>query len=204
MSASLVSLLSEQAGEVTRRVRQSLVTVQGRHHGAGAGIVWSNDGMILTNAHVVNHRAPQVVLADGRVVEGQLVARDPEIDLALIRVDVKGLPAIQPAARGRVRVGEIVFAIGHPWGNQGYVTAGVVSALAKFAVPHSGRTLPVIRTDAALAPGNSGGPLVNAAGELIGINTMIIGGDQGMAIAVETAEKLVQKVVQKTMEGTYQ
>jgi serine protease Do len=194
-----LSMLSEQAGGLTNRIRQSLVTVNGRHHGAGAGVIWTNDGMILTNAHVVNHHDPQVILPDGSSVTGRLIERDPEIDLALIKIEVGNLSSLSPAVMGSVRVGEIAFAIGHPWGNQGYVTAGIVSALGKFQVPHSGRTIPVIRTDAVLAPGNSGGPLVNAAGELIGINTMIIGGDQGMAIAAEAAERLVQKVTSRAV-----
>lgn len=195
----LVTMLSERAVEVTGRVRQSLVTVLGRRQGAGAGVIWSKDGMILTNAHVINHRDPQVRLADGRMVTGRLIERDHEIDLALIEIDAYELASIQSVQRGSVRVGEIVYAIGHPWGQQGYVTAGVVSAIGMMQVPHSGRTLPIIRTDAALAPGNSGGPLVNAAGELIGINTMIIGGDQAMAISAVTAENLVQRVMNKTI-----
>jgi serine protease Do len=125
--------------------------------------------------------------------------RDPEIDLAVIAVEADDLSPLAPAGKNSVRVGEIVYAIGHPWGQPGYVTAGIVSALGKFEAPHSGRTLPVIRTDAALAPGNSGGPLVNAQGELIGINTMIVGGDQGIAISVEAAEKLFEQVKQATI-----
>lgn len=195
MTTGLVSLLSRQAEQITQEVRRSLVTVRGHRHGAGAGMIWSKDGMILTNAHVANHRSPQVILPDGTTLTGRLLVRDEEVDLALIQVDGRDLPVLSPAPRGHVRVGEIVFAIGHPWGQPGYVTAGVVSAVGKFQLPHSGRTVPVIRTDAALAPGNSGGPLVDAAGQVIGINTMIIGGDQGMAISTQATEALVKKAM---------
>jgi serine protease Do len=179
--------------EYVQRVMPSLVIVRGHRFGAGAGIVWDANGLILTNNHVVGRRTPVVILQNDREYESKLIARDPDVDLALLSIDATNLTPLQPAA-GSPRVGEMVFAFGHPWGQRNTVTRGIVSALVS-AQNRRGEKLPVIRSDTPLAPGNSGGPLVNAKGEVVGINAMIVGGDQSVSIAASVAKEFVEKVL---------
>lgn len=179
--------------ELVEQVLPSLVVVRGRRFGAGAGIVWSADGLILTNSHVVGRHTPIVVLQGDGEYESQLVARDPDVDLALLSIEATGLAPLK-AAPVPSRVGEMVFAFGHPWGQRNTVTRGIVSALVT-AQNRRGETLPIVRSDAPLAPGNSGGPLVNARGEVVGINAMIVGGDQSVAIAASVVNKFVKKAL---------
>jgi serine protease Do len=179
--------------EFVQRVMPSLVIVRGHRHGAGAGIIWSADGLILTNSHVVGRRTPVAVLKDDREFEAKLLARDPDMDLALLSINAANLPALTLSS-AVPRVGEMVFAFGHPWGERNIVTRGIVSAVLLAQTRH-GEKLQVIRSDATLAPGNSGGPLVNASGEVIGINAMIMGGDQSLAISSAVARGFVEKVL---------
>jgi serine protease Do len=180
--------LEDSRAAVLRRVGQSLVVVRGSRQEAGAGIVWQKDGIILTNNHVLNGLSPRVLLADGRELPAQLLSRDSQVDLALLSVQAGPLVEIRRADPGTCKVGQLVFAIGHPWGQRGYVTAGVLSGFGEVQLRGTVRRLPLLRTDAALAPGNSGGPLVDAQGALLGINTMIVGGNQGVAIPLEVMQ----------------
>jgi serine protease Do len=177
--------------DLVEQVMPSLVVVRGRRFGAGSGIVWDSNGLILTNNHVVGRHLPIVMLQDDGEYESKLIARDPDIDLALLSIDASGLIPLKPASVSP-RVGEMVFAFGHPWGQRNTVTRGIVSALIT-AQNRRGDQLPIVRSDASLAPGNSGGPLVNARGELIGINAMIIGGDQSVSIASSVASEFAKK-----------
>src|SRR5512140_475386 len=182
--------------DLVQQVLPSLVVVRGRRYGAGAGIVWDANGLILTNSHVVGRHMPIVVLQDDREYESKLVARDPDVDLALLSIEATGLTPLKPVSVSP-RVGEMVFAFGHPWGQRNTVTRGIVSALVS-AHNRRGDTLPVIRSDTPLAPGNSGGPLVNAKGEVVGINAMIVGGDQSVSIAASVASDFVRKAIKKS------
>ena len=184
--------------ELVQQVLPSLVVVRGHRFGAGAGIVWDSNGLILTNNHVVGRHLPIVVLQNDQEYESRLLARDPDVDLALLSIDATHLTPLKPVSVSP-RVGEMVFAFGHPWGQRNAVTRGIVSALVS-AQNRRGDKLPVIRSDAPLAPGNSGGPLVNASGEVIGINAMIVGGDQSVSIAASVARDFVNKTLanQKT------
>ncbi|MGA0555121.1 S1C family serine protease [Larkinella sp. VNQ87] len=156
--------------------------------GTGSGFIISSDGYVITNNHVVAGAAKiEVALPDGRDFEATLIGRDPATDIAVIKVYGDGLKAIRFGDSKQVQVGQIAIAIGNPYGFQYSVTAGVVSALGRTLRSESGRLIDdVIQTDASLNPGNSGGPLVNSQGDVIGVNTAVILPAQGICFAVSS------------------
>ena len=187
VSPSVVKIEATPSKDRRRRRRTAL--------GSGSGFLFTPDGLILTNSHVAHDAATlHVTLPDGRGTHAQMIGDDPDTDLAILKIDASDLVAATLGDSDQLKTGQIVIAIGNPYGFQHTVTAGIVSALGRSLRAQSGRLIAnVIQTDAALNPGNSGGPLVDTTGKVVGINTAIIMGGQGLSFAVpiETAKVIV-------------
>jgi len=160
---------------LAERLRASTVAVRLGRGGAGSGVIWASDGAIVTNAHVASRPRAEVVLSDGRRFEARVERRDPQRDLALLRIDATGLTAAPVRDPGELRVGEVLVAVGHPLGIPNAVSMGIAHA----AVGDGARRF--VQADLRLAPGNSGGPLADAQGRVVGINSMVAG---ALALAV--------------------
>ncbi len=190
-------MLDRAAADLLDVARGAVVQLVVRQRGVGTGTVWRMDGagaLIVTNAHVLaagqsggrtEHGALRMLDGAGAAHDVAVLRQDDALDLALLRVASAGRGSSLHFATQTPRVGEWVFAIGNPWGQTGVVTRGVISTIGAVAT-RDGRQVNTIRSDVRLAPGNSGGPLLNAAGDVVGINAMIVGGDLSVAIAAST------------------
>jgi serine protease Do len=194
--STILQEIDTQMTAVIAQVQRSLVQVQNGRRGNGAGTIWHEDGLILTNAHVAQRRNPEIILADGRSFSSTLLAYDESRDLAALAIEATDLPTIELGDSRQLRAGDWVMAAGHPWGIRGAVSAGAVIAVG---VPNELRGYPgdLIQVGLQLRPGHSGGPLVDGNGRLLGINTMIAGPQVGLAIPVHVVAAFLKEKLRR-------
>ena len=192
---TLLQQLNQELGELAQVGRRSLVQVRNGARGVGSGTIWHPDGLIVTNAHVVGEgRDLRVGLPDGRVLPAKTVAWDPSCDLAALTVEATGLPSIQLGNSRSLEPGQWVLALGHPWGVAGAVAAGVVVGVGNLGQRPRGQG-EWIAVNLPLRPGNSGGPLLDVQGRLVGINAMISGPQLGLAVPVHVAKAFLKRTL---------
>lgn len=190
LSLNALAGIGAQTTELIETLRRSVVLVRGRD-GHGAGVIWRAQGMIVTNDHVVRGDRAVVELADGRHLEARVTARDREEDLALLRVSACDLPAVPVGDSRDLRVGELIVAVGHPWGVRETATLGIVSATGPGTwLGQTRRDL--LQADVRLAPGNSGGPLADARGRVVGIASMVMSPNIALAVPSHVVQRFVQ------------
>jgi serine protease Do len=188
----LTELSSDLASAVTA-ARQSVVRVSNGPGGAGSGVIWSTEGLILTNAHVVHHQSPTVTLPDGRDLSARVEAHDPDRDLALLSVKAGGLRAMPLGESLRLLPGQWVFAVGLPWGVANAVTAGIIIGVGADMPEMAPGRREWLMASLVLRPGNSGGPMVDADGRMLGVNTIMTGPEVGGAVPVHVVQQFLRE-----------
>lgn len=191
---------SDQFAAIVEQVGHSAARVDARHRVAGTGVVWSSDGIVVTADHVVEREEDIHVQLDGTTYDAELVGRDPTTDIAVVRINSKnGIPAKIGDSKV-IKQGNLVFAVGRPWGEEAIVSAGVVSAVGRFGFGNGwGEQFRegLIHADVTLYPGFSGGPLADASGRVVGINTSAIGRGMSLAVPTETVSRVVAELLKE-------
>jgi serine protease Do len=190
---TLLEQLDQEMGDIVQNARRSLVHITSDGRGSGAGTIWHADGLIITSAHVVPGRSPRVGLPNGDTLTAKVLAHDARLDVAALAVDAGSLPAVELGDSRALQPGQWVTALGHPWGVAGAATGGVVigTGVGLPDVPEQDREW--IAVSLHLRPGHSGGPLVDARGQLIGINTMMVGLEVGLAIPIHVVKDFLYR-----------
>ncbi len=187
--------VSEQIADIVEQVKMGMVKIAHGPSGSGAGCIIHPEGLILTNSHVVRSDKVQVILSDGRMYQGKLLARDRSIDLAAILLEEQHLPVIAMGDSNSARPGELVFSLGYPWGMDGGLTYGIVIQVGRWPMESPRSKLDLMSASLHLRPGHSGGPMFNARGEIIGLNTMMQGLDVGVAVPINQAKTFLKEVL---------
>jgi serine protease Do len=190
-AAALVGRYGEAAAEISKALRDGVAVVRGSGGGSGAGTVWRPDGVVITNNHVATGESADVDFADGRSLRARVVARDPSVDLAALKVEGNGLHALPAGNSAALRVGQLVIAVGNPLGEVGAVTAGIISRVGGGINGGRLQLRQAVQANITLRPGNSGGPLADAHGRVIGINAMVLGPGVAIAVPSNTVERFL-------------
>jgi serine protease Do len=194
--SDMIVKLNEELADVVEQAKRSLVHVSNGRESHGAGVIVSSDGLILTNAHVVRRDSVEVTLPDQSRLRARVLAHDRERDLALLKVDTMGLPALEVSNTSDMEPGQWVIAIGHPWGIMGAVTSGVLIDNGQRVSEQEGGRQEWLAASLHLRPGNSGGPLIDVNGRLLGINTVMAGLDVGLAIPADSIRRFLKEASQ--------
>ena len=191
--SALLEQLNAETGHVVANARRSLVQVRSGYGGGGAGTIWHPDGLVLTNAHVIGRGPVRVTLPDGSSQPGRLLARDKGLDVAALAIEASDLPTIALGESRSLQPGQWVLALGHPWGIAGSATVGTVIGAGSDVLQLQPFQREWIAVSLHLRPGYSGGPLVDAYGRLVGINTMMVGPEVGMAVPVHLVKSFLRR-----------
>lgn len=191
---TILTNINNELTAVVANVQKALVQLSHKRRGVGSGVIWQEDGLIVTNAHVVQGRSPRATLWDGRHFDTTLLATDDEHDLAALSIDATNLPAIQLGDSVRLKPGQWVTAVGHPWGIRGAASFGNVIEMGT-PLEWNGSRREMVQVGIQLRPGHSGGPMVDEDGRLIGINTLITGPQVGLAVPVHIVTKFIEKAL---------
>ncbi len=195
--AAVIQELNSELARLSRQVHASLVRVESGRWGAGAGTIWHSEGLILTNSHVARSRRLSVTLPDGRRAPARLLARSRDLDLAALTVELSDLPTMEIGDSGTLQPGHWVMAFGHPWGVEGAATAGVVIGQGAELPDRPAFGRDWLAVSLHYRPGHSGGPLVDSSGRLVGINTIMVGPDVGLAVPVHEVKRFLKHSMQR-------
>ncbi len=190
--------LNLDLAEVAKDAREALVRVVSRGHGVGSGVIWDSRGVIVTNAHVVEDEGVSVVTSAGDEVDARVVHRDVQADVAVLKVDAAGLSAAPVGDPESLRAGEMVFALGYPWGIAAAVTAGVVIGVGDQEEVYVGtKGRPWLTVNMRLRPGNSGGPVIDSRGRVVGLSTVMAGSQIGLAVPSNVVSDVVKSAYER-------
>lgn len=190
-AAALAGRFGEAAAEISEQLRGGVAVLRGSGGGSGSGTVWRADGLVITNNHVATGETAEVAFADGRACAARVVARDPSVDLAALRAEECDLTALPTGDSSKLQVGQIVIAVGNPLGETRSVTAGIISGVGGGIAGGRLNLTEAVQANITLLPGNSGGPLADAGGRVVGINSMVIGPGVAIAIPSNTVERFL-------------